>query len=159
MSMVTCCYCDNVKEKNVMKRIINDGIKYKCNTPECALIYKEKQNIKQQQIYIQKKQEEEKKQMEQNIKWGEYISDKHKDFILAEIQTRDMSSKYIDPYTKKGFRQCRRTDTWSEYQIKLTHKDRVNIKEARKKIGEVTGHLFSSDDDEDEDDDEVNAHS
>lgn len=130
----TCIYCG--KSGCHLRRFMENGIKYKCDTEECnAAVEAERikaQEAARKQLKIDKKN----KRLERRKQCGDYIYKNMKNFIELSTYVRDGCTRFYDPVSKTIYKKFNGSDSWCVETTKfpMTKKDYENIE----KKGEVT---------------------
>jgi hypothetical protein len=122
--LIQCHCCGKSGEKQEFKRFLSNGVKYKCQTAECEEIKREKIRCAKLQNKRPVINDDE---LDRATELGNYVYENNDTFIKAEKQYRDGCVRKIDPMSKKIYKYCLFSATWSKTNEILTHNDELTI--------------------------------
>jgi len=134
MSLVQCYVCDKKGSKTDFKRVINEGIKFECQTSACERIKQVKQMQEAEEYEKRKKQiiEEARLREETYLKENNFSKIPfNNNFFLAEKQYRDGHQRMVDPLTRKiVIKPLFFSETlWTETVNELTANDLLKVEQ------------------------------
>jgi hypothetical protein len=133
MSLVQCYVCDKKGSKTDFKRIINEGIKFECQTSACESIKQVKKMQEDEEHEKRKKQFIEERRLTEEAYLKENNLTKipfNDNFFLAEKQYRDGCTRMVDPLTRKiVINSFVSEKLWTETVNELTANDLLKVEQ------------------------------